>query len=31
MIESALMDEGVDFERDFEAWFNPGPDDTHGP
>ena len=30
MIESALMDEGgVDFERDFAAWFNP--DHGHGP
>ena len=28
---SALMGEGVDFERDFAAWFNPGPDNAGGP
>ncbi|KAM5541402.1 hypothetical protein V8D89_004956 [Ganoderma adspersum] len=27
---SALIGEGVDFERDFAAWFNPGPDNAHG-
>ena len=29
LVESTLMDEGVNFERDFAAWFNPN--NGHGP